>query len=238
MSNAEQPTGDVIERALSLPTFRQPYLKTLRICACFPLGENPLSELMEQHKDKVESRETSFDSEQGTAWLKVRFGRRRDSEERVQAQGRVLVDCAIASFLSPSQASRSPPNSVGEVQKILELCREQKASVACCEGLFVIPQDKLPKRGFVGLMLDISASVGDAEMNLMGATFEIKGRAPYDALRWRQRPITSEDPAERQEVEVTIEAYPDDIDGIGGCLEKVADILSTGIQELVIETGK
>ena len=88
-----------------------------------------------------------------------------------------------------------------------------------------MPQDQLPKHGFVGVMLDISGSVGDAEMNLIGVTFKIKGRAPYDELRWRRRPISSDDSSKQQEVEVRIEAYPDDIDGIGGCLEKVAELL-------------
>jgi hypothetical protein len=227
--------GDDVEVPLNLPTFQQPHLKWLRVCSCFPLDDGPLSKRIEQ-QEGTKKLETRFASKVGAAWVRLQTFRKQASEDTKSLEGRFLIECQLESWFPPSQANRIPPNTTEEVGEYLQLCFQQKAEATCCEGLFLIPQDKIPKRGFVGLMLEISAGVGKAEMNLTGATFDIQGRAPYGELRWRRRTVSHAGKVDQEAVEVTIAAEPG-AEESSSCLEDVSIMLSRGIQEFVIEGG-
>jgi hypothetical protein len=201
------------------------------------LGATPLSKLIEGlDKEAVAERETKFESKKGSAWIRVRASRERVPGETGLPRGRILVDCALESSFPPSRAAKRPPHTAEEVDEFLQMLSQESVSLACCEGFFQIPEERIPKRGFVGLMLDFSASVGKAEMNLTGATFDIQGHKPYEELRWKRTVTSGKNGEDRVEVEVRLTASPD-ADAVGGCLEQVAGTLSAGIEELVIEVG-
>jgi hypothetical protein len=216
------------------PSLRQPYLRSVRICTCFCLDDAALPTGTDNRKP--ETLETKFVSEKGNAWIRVQSSPRHDSPKAEAKEWRLAIECAIESMFPPSQANLTPPNTIEEVQKLLVRYSQQKARVACCEGWFLIQHDKLPKRGFIDLMVDISASAGKAELNLTGASFDIQGCVPFDEVRWRRRIIKGKNHKEHSEIEVALLASPD-IDGIGGCVEDVADILSSGIHDIVMKTG-
>ena len=220
--------------ASDLPTFQQSYLKWFRVCSCFPLDGSPLSEQIAKQKT-ITKLETRFESNAGPTWIRLRTSQKHDSEDAKSLKGSFLVECQLESWFPPSQTKRTPPNTTEEVCEYLRLCLQQKVAFTCCEGLFLIPQNKIPKRGFVGLMLEISAGVGKAEMNLTGATFDIQGRAPYEQLNWRRRTISGKGKTEQREIEVTIAAEPS-TDESCNCLEDAAIMLSKGVQEFVVES--
>jgi len=237
MSNAENQATHVSDPSIAfrakLPTLSQPYIQYVRVCACFPLSDSALCKLIEQ-SDKTIARETRFSSAQGPAWIRVAIDRiRKGSENCEPMHGRLQIDCKPESLFRPSRADEMPLNSIEEVQQFLEMFAEQNVSVNCCEAIFDIPQDKLPPRGFVELMLELSPSVGNAKMNLTGATFDIQGQSPFDELKWKWKPKRGKN--ETDHLEVVITASPATINEIGGYPEVVASILFNGVRKLVIE---
>ena len=221
------------------PTFRQPYLQSFRLCACFPLDQTELSTRISQLSGKKGSTwETKFESTKGPARIKVRIGLRRDLETVAdKTEGYLQFHCVLESSINPQTLIANPPNSTEEeVGALLKLFAQHKAEVTCSEGIFCIPRETMPKKGFISLMLDISANIGNAEMNLTGASFDIQKCAPYEQLRWKQRVISGDGDTERHEIEVAIMGSPE-TPGIFGLPEQVANILSDGIQKLVIEIG-
>ena len=159
--------------------------------------------------------------------------RRRPTWERA---GRFQIDCALESRLPSSRMDDEPPNSLEEVKEFLELTLKQEVKVTCCNGRFFIPKTELPIQGFVRLLLEVSAGVGKAKMNLTGASFDIDGRLPYEEVRWKLRPHKNKDEAD--EVDLTISAFPGQGGRLGSQLEKTAILLSQGVQELVIGAGE
>jgi hypothetical protein len=84
-------------------------------------------------------------------------------------------------------------------------------------------------------LLDVSAGVGKARMNLIGASFDVQGYQPIEEVRWKLRAHKCEDDVD--ELDLTISAFPD-LNRFGGELEKVAQMLSEGVRELVVGTGE
>jgi len=235
LTESPQETGGVQP---TFPTFQQPYLKWFRICSCFSLDDSPLSKRVKHQAKTAKKPETRFVSKAGAAWIRLRMFQKQstEDEESGSLEGGFLIECQLESWFPSSKSAASPPNTVEEVSEYLKLFFQQKATSTCCEGLFSIPQGKIPKRGFVGLMLALSAGVGKAEMDLTGATFSIQGRAPYKELRWRRRTIPGKKKTDGQVVDVTLAAELDTEEGCG-CLEDVAVTLSNGIQEFVVDNG-
>ncbi|MGD0898555.1 MAG: hypothetical protein ABR915_12010 [Thermoguttaceae bacterium] len=131
------------------------------------------------------------------------------------------------------------PNTEEELRELWGMLSKQKLDVSCCQGVFHIPQADLPDRGFVRMLLGVSANVGKAKMSLTGAVFDIHGHGPYGDLRWRLKPgPNTGETKEKETLEVTIFAYPRKIKQIACQPEEVAAMLSKGIQELVIESGE
>jgi hypothetical protein len=223
---------------LNFPTFEQQHLQSFRICACFSLADTPLSKQIAVPAYKPTWRETRFESRaKGAARIRVRAGHKKRPSDPNQPEGYMELECAIESLFPPSRRNEGLSSNAEEVKELWGLFVPQKTAWICCEGLFYIPQDKIPGRGIVGLMLDLSASVGKASVNLTGAAFDVQGREPYETVRWKRRATPEKEPPDRPELEVVITACPAG-DGIIGVPEEVATVLSAGIEELILETGK
>jgi hypothetical protein len=217
------------------PTFAQAHLQSFLVCSCFELTDNALSKLVKQ-LDSPDERETRFDSGNGPAWIRVRIGPRRQDGPEAVAPGRFQVDCALESTFSPSRADEDPRNSPEQVQEYLRLVLRQKAGISyCCEGRFLVPKAELPMRGFVGLLHGASASVGNTKMNLIGATLDVQGCPPFGEVRWRRKRGTGGGKSEQ--LDITISAFPDESSSVGR-LDKVAEMLSSGLKKLVTAAGE
>ena len=229
--SAQLPTG---EFQSNFPTFQQLYLQSFRFCACFPLDDTALSRLAVPGKKM--SRETRFTSHCGPAWIRAYVARKKERDGSEKPKALLQVDCALESVFRPSRTNLKPQNTPEEVQEYLKLFSQQKTAIAtCCEGVFSVPRDKLPQHGVVRLMFDISVTVGKATMNMTGASFDIQGCPPFEEVRWRQKVMPGKDGGE-QNVEITLLASPDV--RIAGNPQKVAAILSEGMQEVVMEMGE
>jgi hypothetical protein len=225
-----------IAAQLKPPTFKQPYLQSLLLCSCFRLSDNALSKLIKPlDEDDTAERETKFDSSRGPAWIRIRVGRRVEGDSKTDVFGRYQVDCSLESRFSSSKAQQQPPNNWDEVRQYLELALKQEVDVICCQGRFFIPKTELPIEGFTRLLLGVSAGVGKAKLNLTGASFEVQGHQPIDEVRWKLRPHKGK--GDVDELDLSVSAFPKP-KRFRGDLEKVAQILFNGVQELVITTGE
>jgi hypothetical protein len=218
----------------AFPTFQDEYLRSFVFCSCFALSDTPLSRIVSHlDRNKEETRETRFDSTAGPVWIRVLVSRVRRSQKSGSSavrNGHLHIDCSLESEIQPSQVKKKPPNSNKEVQDLLEMLAAEKVGRICCQGRFRIPKKVLPKRGVVALMLDIAVKVGKAQMGLIGAEFDVRNRSPYDKIKWRLEPEVDG----KFNLRVDIMAY-DDLKTVKGRLDRIAEVLSKGVRELITE---
>lgn len=218
---------------LSPPKLEQPYFQSLMVCACFKLSQSPLSKRVKKI-ETFDEREAKIDSSKGPAWIRVRLGKRDHGESSDEFFGRWQIDCALESSFSPSRSRMSPPNSWDEVREFLELAFKQKVSTTCCKGRFIVPTTELPAASVARILLDVSASADKVKMNLTGTTFSIENHPSIQEVKWELRPRQNKEGVD--ELNLTVLSYPD-IKQFGGDLDKIAQSLSDGVQELVIRTA-
>ncbi|MCX7424047.1 MAG: hypothetical protein NTW96_00160 [Planctomycetia bacterium] len=115
--------------------------------------------------------------------------------------------------------------------------RQKEVDTTCCRGRFFVPKSELPIGGFVRLLLEVSTGVGKAKMNLIGAAFDIQGHRPFGEVKWKLRTRKNKGEADEDDLDFTISAFPN-LARFSGQLEKVAQLLSKGMQKLAIGTGE
>jgi hypothetical protein len=111
---------------------------------------------------------------------------------------------------------------------------KQKGHTSCCEGRFFVPKAELPVEGTLRLLLDLSVGVGKAKLNLTGATFDVQGHPAIYEVEWKLRKRGIESGID--DLDLTVSAFPD-LGHFGSDLEKIAQMLADGVQELVVEAG-
>ena len=212
------------------PTFTQPYLRSFLMCGCFKLGDTAASQLVKEQSDEPKRVDIRFRSEKGPVWIRIRYGLYTPPGQE-NPRGRYQIECRSEAQPSGLSGTRATAKAA---RKLLAALLHPRGDAACCDGIFTIPEKKIPPNGFVGLLLGASARAGKATMNLTGATFQVKGYSPCEKISWNRKVLSGR---QSSQIEVTIRAYPTASEIAQGP-ENVASILWDGIKRLVIDTGE
>jgi hypothetical protein len=220
------------------PTFKQPYLQSFRLCACFSLGDGALSDRIRERKGNgALLLEAAYETARGSARMRVKAGHRTEIEPSGDEEGYLQFQCSLDSALRrPLPIKRSSTKE--DIKGLLTLFAQQKSlRMNCAEGIFYVPHDELPERGFIRLLFDLAMEVGDATVNMSGATLDIQRCDPYEQLQWKERPSQGTANGPKKEVELVIFASPTETMLLGSP-EKLADLLSNGVQKLALQRSK